>query len=400
MFKGFYIAKQEIFDNKNNIFGIELLFRKRPVQYAEIDSNIYSTASVLDIVINNIGIENLIPSGFIFLNVDHKFLESEILQTLSPERITFELIEDIELDRELFSRIKDLRKIGFKFSINNFDLKKHKNFLNLLDYAKIDIVNGEDISNTIKILESNDVLPIAFRIEAEEFYKIAQSLGFKLFQGFYLSKPCFISGEDFKHNKIVILKILNSVLKNEEISKIEEYLKANPDIAIKLIKFINSPFFGLRKDISSIKKALTLLGYENLSKWLSMLLFLSEDKKGLLFEKATFRGKMMEYIVSDINPEMSDKAFLTGIFSILYDYLKNNEVIENLKLDKDIKTAILNKKGLLKDILDILRYIELDRFEEANKLMEKYKITPQNFMKYELKYFEWLKKIKDELGLQ
>ena len=249
-------------------------------------------------------------------------------------------------------------------------------------------------------MRKKGIVPVAFRVETENFYKIAKSLGFKLFQGFYLSKPCFVSGENFKHNKYVILRVLNSVLSKEEINKLEEYLKASSDIAIKLIKFINSPFFGLRKNISSVKKAITLLGYENLSKWLAMLLFLSEDKKGVFFEKATFRGKMMEYIVADINPGLSDKAFLTGIFSFLNDHFKNQEIIKNLNLDEEIKNALLNKGGLLKDILDLLRYVELDRFEDAVRIMEKYDLSATKFMRYELKYFEWLKSIKNELGLQ
>jgi len=400
MFKSFYLAKQEIYDSKSNIFGIELLFRRRLVHYAEVDNDLYSTISVLDAVINNIGIENLLPSGLIFLNTDELFLQCEILETLTPDRIVFELLESIKPTEKIIGRIKNFKKIGFRFSINNFSLWEHKELLDLIDYAKIDIVNGTDTSTSLEILGKKGIVPIAFRVETENFYKIAKSLGFQLFQGFYLSKPCFVSGEDFKHDKYVILRILNSVLSKEEIKKIEEYFKAASDIAIKLIKFINSPFFGLRKNISSVKKAITLLGYENLSKWLAMLLILSEDKKGIFFEKATFRGKMMEYIVADINPKLSDKAFITGIFSFLNDHFKNNEIIKNLKLDQEIKDALFNKDGLLKDILNLLRYIEDDKFEEAVNLMEKYDLSSPKFMKYELKYFEWLKNIKNELGLQ
>ncbi|SNZ08160.1 EAL and modified HD-GYP domain-containing signal transduction protein [Persephonella hydrogeniphila] len=399
MLRGFYIAKQEIYDINGNVVGTELLFRKKLVHYAQVDNNFYSTISVLDTVVNSIGVENIIPTGFIFLNVDKHFIESEISEMLHPERIVFELVENIPPEKQTIRKLQILKDKGFKLSINNFNLERHKSFLPFLDFAKVNIVDTKDTIQAIDVLLKNEIKSIAFKVENVNFFKIAKSLGFSLFQGYYFSKPCFVSGDNFRHNKYVIIKILDSSLKREDIDKIQEYFKANPDIAIKLIKFINSPFFGLRKNISSIKKALLLLGYENLSKWLSLLLFLSEDRKGNTLEKATFRGKMMEQILSDINKDLSDKAFLTGILSYITDFLKDQDIIKKLSLDKDIKNALLNKKGILKDILDLLRFIETDRFEEVNMLMEKYNLSAAKIINYELKYFEWFNSIKDELGL-
>ena len=83
---------------------------------------------------------------------------------------------------------------------------------------------------------------------------------------------------------------------------------------------MNSAYFGLRDNISSIRHALALLGIRETKKWISMtaLSGLAKDKPEELVVTSTLRAKLCE----DIAPktglrDRSPELFLMGMFSMV-----------------------------------------------------------------------------------
>jgi EAL and modified HD-GYP domain-containing signal transduction protein len=69
-----------------------------------------------------------------------------------------------------------------------------------------------------------------------------------------------------------IVRLLNLVRRNAEVKEIENVLKQDVALSYKLLRYINSAGFGLMCEIQSFRHAVTILGYEKLHKWLSVLL--------------------------------------------------------------------------------------------------------------------------------
>ena len=61
-------------------------------------------------------------------------------------------------------------------------------------------------------------------------------------------------------------------MRPEPIEKLENTLKRDPSLAFKLMRYINSPAFGLRVEISSFRHAIMMLGYKRLKRWVALLL--------------------------------------------------------------------------------------------------------------------------------
>ena len=96
----------------------------------------------------------------------------------------------------------------------------------------------------------------------------------------------------------------------------EDAVKADPALVTKILKLINSAYYYLPVEISSIRQALALLGINNLRKYLAVLLVLdasktlniplNEYRKMLL--AALIAEKLAKYLKVD-----SDIAFLGRI---------------------------------------------------------------------------------------
>jgi len=104
-----------------------------------------------------------------------------------------------------------------------------------------------------------------------------------------------------------------------------------------LLQLINSAFFGVAQKVTSIRHAITLLGYENLQKWLTLLLFTidrRDDQSNPLIEKAVVRGLVMEVLAKKAGERsVSDSAFITGTLSMinLLFNINSDEVAKKMK---------------------------------------------------------------------
>ena len=98
----------------------------------------------------------------------------------------------------------------------------------------------------------------------------------------------------------VIVELIHRVDSEEPIDKLESTLKRDPTLAFKLMRYINSPAFGLRVEISSFRHAIMMLGYQRLKRWLALLLATASkdvNLKPVMFA-AVRRGLLMEELVA------------------------------------------------------------------------------------------------------
>lgn len=80
------------------------------------------------------------------------------------------------------------------------------------------------------------------------------------------------------YQQIVI--IMNLVYKEVEIAEIADQLKADPVISYRLMTYINSAAMGFPREIKSFRQVITILGYHQLYRWLTMLLVTADHRAG------------------------------------------------------------------------------------------------------------------------
>lgn len=155
-----------------------------------------------------------------------------------------------------------------------------------------------------------------------------------------------------------IVRVLNLVRHNAEIKDIDDAFKQDVTLSYKLLRYINSAGFGLSCEIQSFKHAVTILGYEKLNKWLSLLLVTASKDPAApaLMQTAIARGRFMETIGKGyFDKAQLDNLFITGAFSLLEALLgaRLEAALEQMLLPEPIADALLRQEGIYAPFLDL-----------------------------------------------
>ena len=130
----------------------------------------------------------------------------------------------------------------------------------------------------------------------------------------------------------------------------EEIFRREVGLSYKLLKYINSPVFGLRGQVSSIAQAMALLGQREMKKWLMLVVFrsLGEPKTDEIMATAVIRARFGELLAQRISlPVSSAMVFLTGMFSLLDVFLCSpmDEIVREIQIDEKIRAVLVGVPG-------------------------------------------------------
>jgi EAL and modified HD-GYP domain-containing signal transduction protein len=160
-----------------------------------------------------------------------------------------------------------------------------------------------------------------------------------------------------------VLALIQGVDRDEPVSRLEVVLKRDPALAFKLMRFLNSPAFGLTVEINSFGQALMLLGTRRLKRWLALLLAnsgASPNARPLVFA-AVRRGLLMEELVRGRgDAAMGGEMFICGLFSLLDRLLEQplSELLANVPVPEPVQQALRGEGGPYLPYLQLVQAIE------------------------------------------
>jgi EAL and modified HD-GYP domain-containing signal transduction protein len=175
-----------------------------------------------------------------------------------------------------------------------------------------------------------------------------------------------------------IAELIRQVDKEEPIEKLEATLKRDPALAFKLLRYINSPAFGLRVEIGSFRHAIMMLGYQRLKRWLALLLATASkdvNLKPVMFA-AVRRGLLMEELVRHSgDEEMRNEMFICGVFSLLDRMFQQpfSQLLESIPVPERVRQALAERAGPYQPFIELVEAVEgetlYDFREAADKLL-------------------------------
>ena len=347
-----HVARQPIFDTTLHVFAYELLFRNNFIDaYDGMDGD-QATHSVIANSFLLIGMETLTNGKKAFINFTANSLKANVPAMLPQELIAVEILENIIPDEEIISVCKNLKQAGYLLVLDDFVFKpEFLPFIELADIIKVDFrtTPRNERQQLIQRLQNYPIKFLAEKVETQEEFQDALSMGYSYFQGYFFCKPSVLSGKNLPAYKANHLHILQEINRPElEFSQIEYIIKRDVSLSYKLLRFINSAFFGFKSTISSLRQALALLGQKELIKWVSIVALkgIAENKPGELILESLIRARFSEKLASDkmMKHRVAD-AFLMGMFSHI-DVLLDRpllEILNEIGLDEEIKYALLDK---------------------------------------------------------
>jgi EAL and modified HD-GYP domain-containing signal transduction protein len=163
----------------------------------------------------------------------------------------------------------------------------------------------------------------------------------------------------------VIVELINRVDKQEPIERLEATLKRDPSLAFKLMRYINSPAFGLSVEISSFRHAIMMLGYQRLKRWLALLLATASKDTNLkpVMFAAVRRGLLMEELARGSgDEEMRNEMFICGVFSLLDRMFKQpfSELMRTIPVPERVYQALVDGSGPYQPYFELVRAVEAE----------------------------------------
>lgn len=378
-----FIARQPIYDTKKGVMGYELLYRNNAVNEAHFsDADVASCETILNSFMH-IGIDNIAGSSLAFINLPREFIVNDSLTPMFREQAVLEVLEDIEPDEDAIKGLNRLKAEGYKIALDDFIYRDELiPFLKLADYIKIEVneLSEQEVEIAFNRLKPYSAKLIAEKVETHEMYQFCFDLGFDYFQGYFFCHPEMIKRKSLPSNKVVVLNIIKKIQEPDISSdELETILVQDITLSYKLLRYINSASFSLRREVDSIKDAIILLGMNNLKNWVSLIMMskVIDHKPTELIVIGMIRGKMCELIAEKHHPEITHQMFIIGLFSVL-DALMDQPLIDLLDtviLSTPVKMALLYKEGIPGEIYNqVIQYEQCswDELEAANINAEEY----------------------------
>lgn len=282
--------------------------------------------------------------------------------------------------------------------------------MDLVDVVKVDLLalGTDELPSAIECLKRWPAKLLAEKIDDGEQFRHCARLGFELFQGYYFAKPTILVGRRVDPAHAGALRLMNLLLGDAEAKQLEQEFKRYPNLTYNLLRLVNSVAFGVPTKIDSLRRAIAILGRQQLQRWLQLLLF-TQRAEGAppgqpLLTLAATRGKLMEIMMNDIasgDRGRADQAFMVGVLSLL-DALFGvplPELLAELNLADPVRTALLGGEGLLGRLLDVVRLYEQNRFAEMTQLLAQLpELSLSRFNQAQLQSLVWANELSISNG--
>ncbi len=353
------MARQPIFDARQNVIAYELLYRSEDGvnSLPLIDGDTASSRVILHSYTSIADAGNLrtLPA---FINFSQQMLESETLPSLSPREVVIEILEDCTVTPKLLQALQRLRDNGFKLVLDDFTYdQQYDPLLEMAHIVKLDIraLSTTELRQQIERLRRFKVTLLAEKVETQEEYQRCRELGCELFQGYFFSRPELLKGRKTSSNRLIISHLLTALSQPDtQFSQLNDLLSRDPALSYKLLRLTNSAAFGIQYNIGSLREAMVYLGLDELRKWASLIILADDYGKPCeLVRQILTMARLCELLAPAYPGVDRGEAFMTGLL-LHMDALMNQTqaaLLQQVRVTTAIHAALTERQGPLGQLL-------------------------------------------------
>ncbi len=343
------VGRQGIYDARRTLVGYELLFRAGDTGGDDEVAGEQATSQVIASTFGTFGVDNISDGKPIFINFTRAFLTGVIPIPVEPDRVVIEVVEHVVVDRELLIGLTVLRDQGYRISVHDYHGQVDRSaLLELADYVKID-VNGVSttlLPGLVQACHAAGATMVAGRVEDAESLQRCVSLGFELFQGMYLQRPTVLEQRTLSPSQLICVRLLNDLSDPDvPVSRIEHMVGTDPGLTLRLLRTANSAAAGTRREVTSLRQALVLIGPRRLRSW--VVLTLLEGGTTSTSSDDLWRVLARAFACERLAESQADLAFTVGLLSGAAELLGSepSAVADGAGVGPEARAALLDRLG-------------------------------------------------------
>lgn len=381
------IARQPIFNHNKRLFAYELLYRGTKNLSLDNIGGERATTSLLTGAFLTEGLEKISGNKPCFINFTEDLLTGNIVENFPKNKIIIEILEDVTPTAEVIAACKYLKQQGYILALDDFVFnRKLYPLIELADIIKFDVLLTpvDTIHKALHYLSHYDIELLAEKVETHEEFTKALKLGFTYFQGYFFAKPEVMRIKELATSQVHLLSLVAEINKRDiSTKKLTQIITADVSLSYKLLRYINSAYFYLIREVKSITHAITYLGEDEVRRFVTLVAIseLASHKPPELIKLATIRAKFCEQLGLNsgwmTNP---DELFLLGLFSLLDAMLDApmEKITEGLPITEEVKLALNSQSGPLSPFLTTVIAYEKGEQEKYLKSLKHLEIDKQD----------------------
>jgi len=391
-FKDVYINIKPILCKDDKTFGYELTDDTA----SSVDDDDTVKLQEFNRTLEAIGLNNMEEGKYYFIPYSLQLLNPMVLKNLPVDKLVIQVNTKTIASSDL-EQYKNLRSHGYKLAL--FELSSDSpniELIRLADYCKFSADDDDLKKQRVTIAENSDKGFIATDVNSISDYKVAKSVGFQYFQGFYFNQPVKERRDKeinpLKINYMRLLKLSNAD-DYMDFSEISNVISSDVALTYKLLRILNSAAVGLR-NVSSISAAVAYLGEGNLKKWIAVLALrgIAEDKPLELIRLSLIRARFGELLSPHFRVRRNpSKVFMVGLLSLLHIALDvtREQMLEDIPVDDDIRDSFISKDGIYSELLSFFYDYEYSNWELVSEFSKRNSLDTSTMNDAYLESVKW-----------
>ncbi|MBU1040023.1 MAG: HDOD domain-containing protein [Proteobacteria bacterium] len=345
-----FIARQAVFDAKRSIWGYEIFYRQK-LEPGQSDTDHKAMLEVATRAFLSPQWQQS-PNSYLLVALDPKADPADIAGVLPKGRSVLKISEDTLAAPGMQDTLVQLRQENYLIALGDFTGKLSGTpLMNMVDILAVNMLSDQRDALIMEARLQSVQRPMqimAKRVEDVQTFAVAKNAGCTLFQGFFFQKPERISSKVVSSSLAGSLGILKMIEQEDpDISALAQAIQKDVSLSYRLLKFLNSPYFGFAREVSSIKVALILAGWQQMRTWLRLVLITEMKPKHkpseLIFLSAQ-RGRFLELAALRTGGRRmnSERMLLLGLFSLLESIfdMQMDDIVGSLPLDQELKDTL------------------------------------------------------------
>ena len=329
-----------------------------------------STTRLFGDVLTVVGLEALVGEHVAHLPISRELLLSLGIPPVGPDRVILRVTQEIALEPDIQDILRSLVGRGYALAVKanpgtGFDL----GLLELFGTVELELVAWDQatLATLLPEIRAQRAIPVAVALQDHEQFDQARALGFEWFTGPFLASPRITPAKGIPVGQLAQLGALARLRAGPaEIEELEEVINRDLGLTLKLLRYINSAYFGIRNEVTSVRQAVMMLGSRGVSRW-AMLVTLTGGPSAPpeLSVLALTRARMCEFLAQG-RPELDpDELFMIGMLSVA-DALVGAplaQIIDELPLAPAMVAALVDRAGPAGEILETVITFEQGEFD-------------------------------------
>jgi c-di-GMP phosphodiesterase len=364
------VVRQPIADERHVVIGYELVFGGGRVS-ADSATDAKATSALLVDAFGDIGLDALAGRHPAWMSIARNFLIEIGPPPVRPDRAVLQ-IAAYAAREDMLAVLQQLGRSGYTLALHDYDGRDDvEPLLGLCSIVKVAVGQRDDatLASIIAQPKLHGALLVATDVETTEVFERCRALGFTYFQGDFFAKPRLVRHRGVGTGGISSLRALGELsAADASFDDLERIISSDVGLSLKLLRYVNSAFFALPRNIGSVREALTLLGTRTVRRWATvMALSAIPDAPHELVSIALHRARMCEMLAGSALPEERETLFTIGLFSVSDALLDApmDEVLESLPFSDEIRAALLRREGPKGDLLTAVLAYERGEFPSA-----------------------------------